>query len=85
MISLDKEKFERADSNQDGGLSQEEFNAFLHPYNFEDMRDLELKEVLIDYDKNKDGTINLEEFLGDGEGESFGEHTVLQVADYQLY
>ena len=68
MISLDKEKFERADKNKDGNLDEAEYATFLHPYNHEQMRDLELKEILLDYDKNKDGAISFEEFLGNGEG-----------------
>ena len=71
MISLDKEKFERADRNKDGNLNEAEYSAFLHPYNHDHMRDLELKEILLDYDKNKDGAISFDEFLGDAEGYLF--------------
>ena len=71
MISLDKEKYERADKNKDGNLNEAEYSAFLHPYNHDHMRDLELKEILLDYDKNKDGAISFDEFLGDAEGYFF--------------
>ncbi len=41
----------------------------MHPYNFDHMRDLELKEILLDYDKDQDGLISFIEFLGEGEGQ----------------
>ncbi len=67
MISLDREKFVRADKNGDFQLSLDEYSVFLHPFNHAGMRDLELKEILLDYDKDKDGSISFEEFMGEGE------------------
>ena len=52
----------------DGFLEAKEYVTFMHPYNFDHMRDLELKEILLDYDKDSDGLISFIEFIGEGEG-----------------
>ena len=52
----------------DGFLESKEYVTFMHPYNFDHMRDLELKEILLDYDKDSDGLISFTEFIGEGEG-----------------
>lgn len=61
----EKRKFEAADVNKDEKLTKEEFVAFYHPYNYEHMHQIELQRVMNDHDKDKDGFLSLQEFLGD--------------------
>ncbi|VDD81956.1 unnamed protein product [Mesocestoides corti] len=61
-VDRDRRRFEKADLDGDGKLSREEFAAFLHPEEFEHMRDTE---TLYDLDSNKDGLIDLEEYTKD--------------------
>ncbi|XP_045159992.1 calumenin-B-like isoform X1 [Mercenaria mercenaria] len=67
LVGVDEEqrKFEAADVNKDGYLEKDEFVAFYHPYNYEHMHNIELQRVMNDHDKNTDGFLSLEEFLGD--------------------
>ena len=67
---MDKERFERADQNKDGNLDRVEYNHFLHPYNYEHMQDLELKEIMMDYDKDRDGVVSFDEFIKNEEGKT---------------
>ncbi|XP_022106337.1 calumenin-B-like isoform X1 [Acanthaster planci] len=65
MIRRDKARWASADENKDGILSREEFTAFLHPENFDRMRGIVVQETLEDVDKDGDGKISLEEYIGD--------------------
>ncbi|XP_033646247.1 calumenin-A-like isoform X2 [Asterias rubens] len=65
MIRRDKARWNAADENNDNLLSRDEFTAFLHPENFERMRDIVIQETLEDVDKNGDGQISLAEYIGD--------------------
>ncbi|CDI98589.1 calumenin [Echinococcus multilocularis] len=64
-ITRDKRRFEKADTDGDGKLTKDEFAAFLHPEEFEHMRDIVIDETLEDLDLNKDGRIDLEEYTKD--------------------
>ncbi|XP_038068256.1 calumenin-B-like isoform X2 [Patiria miniata] len=65
MVRRDKARWASADENKDGVLSREEFTAFLHPENYDRMREVVVLETLEDVDKNGDGQISLEEYIGD--------------------
>ncbi|EDO32638.1 predicted protein [Nematostella vectensis] len=65
MIKRDRRRWEKADINRDDKLSKEEYTAFLHPEEYEYMKDVVVEETLDDIDKNKDGYVSLEEYLGD--------------------
>nr|KAG5695437.1 hypothetical protein BaRGS_033562 [Batillaria attramentaria] len=65
MINRDKRRWDKADKNRDGRLSKEEFMDFLHPEDAEHMRDIVVMETIEDIDKDKDGFINLEEYISD--------------------
>ena len=67
MINWDKRKFDVADSDSDGQLDVDEFAAYFHPENYKHMHEVEIQRVLEEHDKNKDGFIDLKEFIGDGE------------------
>ncbi len=65
LLAEDKTYFDAADADGDGKLNEKEFAAFQnpehHPHMHETLIDLTLKEK----DKNKDGKIDLKEFMGD--------------------
>lgn len=65
MLDRDKRRFEKADSDHNKKLNNEEFAAFLHPENHDDMKGLVVEETLEDIDKDKDGFISLNEYIGD--------------------
>merc|ERR1712226_557717 len=54
-----------ADVDQSGDLDKQEFSAFLHPEDAEHMRDIVVTETLEDIDKDGDGMINVDEYIGD--------------------
>ena len=63
----DKMKFDAADVDGDQALSLEEYAAFLYPYDFKHMHDVEIDVTLKEMDGDKDGSINFKEFLGEGQ------------------
>lgn len=65
MERRDKKRFQRADTNEDGTLDKKEFNMFIHPEEYKEMRDLVVEETLEDIDKDKDGSITMDEYIGD--------------------
>ena len=67
LLEQDKLKFDAADVNKDGSMSVKEYAAFMHPYDFEHMHDIEIDMTLQAIDKNKDGKLSLKEFVGEGE------------------
>lgn len=64
MLERDERRFKKADSDSNGKMTLQEFSAFLHPENHNDMKNLVVEETLEDIDKNKDGFISLEEYIG---------------------
>ena len=64
MVDRDKRRWERADQDNDGGLTFEEFSHFLHPEEAEHMRDIVITETMEDIDKDNDGKISLQEYIG---------------------
>ena len=66
MLNRDKRRWEAADTvDGDGKLNREEFEAFLHPEEFQHMHKIVVQETLEDIDKDKDGLVSLEEYIGD--------------------
>ncbi|XP_061892468.1 reticulocalbin-3 isoform X2 [Entelurus aequoreus] len=65
MLNRDERRFKMADRDGDGIATREEFTAFLHPEEFDYMRDLVVQETIEDIDKNGDGKIDLYEYIGD--------------------
>nr|ADD38402.1 Calumenin-A [Lepeophtheirus salmonis] len=65
--NLDREgkRWKAADKNKDGNLNKEEFAAFLHPEEFDYMRELLTAEAMQEMDKNKDNFIDMEEYMSD--------------------
>ncbi|XP_067654340.1 calumenin-B-like isoform X4 [Haliotis asinina] len=65
MIQRDRRRWDKADKDGDSKLSKEEFMDFLHPEDAEHMREIVVHETLEDIDKDKDGFISIEEYIGD--------------------
>lgn len=65
MLKRDQRRWMTADSNGDEALNKEEFAAFLHPEETDHMRGIVVLETMEDIDKDKDGKISLQEYIGD--------------------
>jgi len=65
MMARDERRFKMADRNGDHIADKEEFTAFLHPDDYDHMKDIVVLETMEDIDKNGDGFIDLEEYIGD--------------------
>ncbi|XP_058851269.1 reticulocalbin-2-like [Acipenser ruthenus] len=61
----DKKRFEHADINDVPGLNLTEFIAFEHPSEVDYMMDYVKQDALEEHDRNGDGFISLNEYLGD--------------------
>ncbi|XP_040918056.1 reticulocalbin-3 isoform X2 [Toxotes jaculatrix] len=65
MLTRDERRFKTADRDGDGIATREEFTAFLHPEEFDYMKGVVVQETMEDIDKNGDGKVNLDEYIGD--------------------
>uniref|UniRef100_A0A674BL93 Reticulocalbin-3 n=1 Tax=Salmo trutta TaxID=8032 RepID=A0A674BL93_SALTR len=62
MLTRDERRFRTADRDGDGIVTKDEFTAFLHPEEYDHMKAVVIQE---DIDKNADGKITLDEYIGD--------------------
>ncbi|XP_046450335.1 calumenin-B-like [Daphnia pulex] len=65
MIRRDQRRWGIADTNADHALDKEEFTNFLHPEDAPHMKEIVVVETMEDIDKDKNGYISLEEYIGD--------------------
>ncbi|GLD68829.1 calumenin-B [Lates japonicus] len=65
MMARDERRFKMADQDNDMKANKEEFTAFLHPEEYDHMKDIVVLETMEDIDKNGDGLIDLDEYIGD--------------------
>nr|CAB3227493.1 calumenin-B-like [Phallusia mammillata] len=65
MLERDNRRWKKADQDGDMACSLEEFQAFLHPEEYEHMKDIVSQETMEDIDKDKDGFVSLKEYIGD--------------------
>ncbi|GFT12611.1 calumenin-B [Trichonephila clavipes] len=65
MIERDLRRWEKADQDQNGSLNKIEFMDFVHPEESLHMKDIIVIETMEDIDKNRDGKISIEEYIGD--------------------
>ena len=61
---LEQKRFSLADLDKDEQLNQEEFAAFANPSHHEHMMNHLIQEQLNMYDKDKDGYIGFDEYIG---------------------
>ncbi|XP_063966035.1 reticulocalbin-1-like [Lytechinus pictus] len=64
-IKRSKRAFDLADSDGDGFLTPNEFHMFHNPRLFKQMEKVVIMDSLEDFDTNKDGGIEVNEFIGD--------------------
>ncbi|XP_074554454.1 calumenin-A [Halichoeres trimaculatus] len=65
MMARDERRFRAADTNRDLIADKLEFTAFLHPEEHDHMKDVVVQETIEDIDKNGDGFIDVDEYIGD--------------------
>jgi Ca2+-binding EF-hand superfamily protein len=65
MLRRDKRRWDKADSDGDGSLTKAEFTDFLHPEESPKLQEIVVAETMEDIDKDKDGKVTLEEYIGD--------------------
>ncbi|GFR92796.1 calumenin-B, partial [Elysia marginata] len=65
LIQDDEARFNVADQNKDGSLDAAEYMAFFQPYDFPHMFEVEMAKTMKDFDKDKDGFVSKQEFIGD--------------------
>lgn len=65
QLTRDERKFKTADVNADSVLNVDELAGFLHPETQDHMKGVTALENLEDMDKDKDGTISIDEYLAD--------------------
>jgi len=65
MEDRDRRRWDMADEDKDGTLTMFEFKHFLHPEDADHMRDIVIQETIEDIDKDGDGRLSIEEYIGD--------------------
>uniref|UniRef100_A0A914HVY5 Reticulocalbin-3 n=1 Tax=Globodera rostochiensis TaxID=31243 RepID=A0A914HVY5_GLORO len=65
MIERDERRWKVADYNSDGKLDRTEYGCFMHPEDCDHMRDIVVQETVEDIDKDKDGFVDMAEYIGD--------------------
>jgi Ca2+-binding EF-hand superfamily protein len=65
LVADDKEMFQAADVDKNGYLTPEEFVKFHSPEEHPELLPIILKQTLRDKDKNGDGRIDFQEYVGD--------------------
>lgn len=65
MLTRDRRRWSVADRDGDDALTKAEFTDFLHPEESPYMRDVVVSETVEDIDKDNDGKVSVEEYIGD--------------------
>ena len=61
---INKKKWHAADLSNDNMLTREEYSAYLHPGEYRRMHHVAAEEILKRIDKDDDGYVSLEEYIG---------------------
>ncbi|KAK2577903.1 hypothetical protein KPH14_005215 [Odynerus spinipes] len=65
MLKRDRRRWSAADLDNDDALTKEEFGAFLHAEEANHTKDIVVLETMEDIDKDGDGKISIDEYIGD--------------------
>ena len=64
MLVRDERRFKQADERNKGYLDKDDLTAFLHPEEYDHMKEMVILETIEDIDKDQDGKISLAEYIG---------------------
>ena len=64
MLERDERRWKASDQEKKGYLTKEDLTAFLHPEEYDHMKELVILETIEDIDKDGDGKISLNEYIG---------------------
>ena len=64
MLVRDERRFKQADEKNKGYLDKDDLTAFLHPEEYDHMKEMVILETIEDIDKDQDGKISLAEYIG---------------------
>ncbi|XP_026326654.1 calumenin-B [Hyposmocoma kahamanoa] len=65
LLKRDRRRWHHADQDEDDALNRTEFSGFLHPEEYGNMRDIVVLETMEDIDKDNDGKVSVDEYIGD--------------------
>jgi len=65
MLERDRRRWQVSDKSKDDALDKDEYTCFMHPESCDEMKDVIVSETIEDIDKNKDGVVELEEYIRD--------------------
>jgi len=65
LMNEDRKYFSAADADHDMSLTRQEFASFQNPEHFPHMHSVLVENTLFEKDANKDGKIDMQEFMGD--------------------
>ncbi|KAG8433899.1 hypothetical protein GDO86_012317 [Hymenochirus boettgeri] len=65
MMIRDERRFKASDKDGDMIATRDEFTAFLHPEEYDYMKEIVITETIEDIDKNGDGVVNVDEYIAD--------------------
>lgn len=64
MMERDARRWKKADQDHNSALNKLEFQDFVHPEESAHMKDIIVVETIEDIDKDKDGKISIDEYIG---------------------
>jgi len=65
MLTRDERRWKSADRDNKGYLTKDDLTAFLHPEEYDHMKEMVILETIEDIDRDGDKRISLEEYIGD--------------------
>lgn len=65
LLKRDRRRWTYADEDQNDSLNRTEFASFLHPEDHSNMRNVVVLETMEDIDKDQDGKVSIDEYIGD--------------------
>ena len=64
MLTRDERRWKSADRDNKGYLTKDDLTAFLHPEEYDHMKEMVILETIEDIDRDGDKRISLEEYIG---------------------
>ncbi|GFO42632.1 reticulocalbin-2-like protein [Plakobranchus ocellatus] len=83
LMKDDEARFHAADLDKDGSLDENEYLAFSQPYDYPHMFEVEMARSMKEFDKDKDGFVSMEEFIGQSGVEQDEESRLSSVTNFE--